>query len=43
MAEQYDKMMTRKAYLENYKKFSMFSESFDEFDDSRETVRQLID
>ena len=43
MGDQYDKLMTRKAFMEQYKKFSMFSDNLDEFDDSRETVNCLID
>lgn len=43
MADQYDKLMQRKAFMEQYRKESMFQDSLEEFDDSRETVRQLIE
>ena len=36
-------MRKREAYLEQFKKEAMFSESLDEFDDSREVVQQLVD
>jgi len=39
----YDKMRKREAYLEQFKKESMFSDNLDEFDDSREVVQQLVD
>jgi len=35
MADQYDKLMQRKAFMETYRKESMFQDSLDEFDDSR--------
>jgi tubulin gamma len=43
MGEQYDKLMQRKAFMDTYRKEKMFMDSLDEFDDSRETVRLLID
>jgi tubulin gamma len=43
MTDQYDKLMQRKAFMENYRKEAMFRDSLEEFDDSRETVRQLIE
>ena len=39
----YDKMRKREAYLEQFKKESMFSDNLDEFDESREVVQQLVD
>jgi len=35
MTDQYDKLMQRKAFMENYRKESMFRDSLEEFDDSR--------
>lgn len=35
--------MTRKAFMDQYRKYPMFSDSLDEFDESRETVRELVD
>jgi hypothetical protein len=32
MSDQYDKLMTRKAFMEQYRKFPMFSDTLDEFD-----------
>lgn len=43
MTDQYDKLMTRKAFMEQYRKEALFRDSLDEFDESRETVRQLIE
>ncbi len=43
MTDQYDKLMQRKAFMENYRKEAMFRDSLEEFDDSRENVRQLIE
>lgn len=40
---QYDKLRKRNAFLEQYKKESMFSDGLDEFDESREVVQELID
>ena len=39
---QYDRLRKRNAYLENYKKFEMFRDGFEEFDTSREIVTDLI-
>jgi len=33
----------RNAFMETYKKEAIFRDNLDEFDDSRETVRMLID
>ena len=43
MADQYDKLKQRNAFMETYKKEAIFRDNMDEFDDSRETVRMLID
>eukprot|EP00922_Rhytidocystis_sp_ex-Travisia-forbesii_P008622 GHVS01012638.1.p1 GENE.GHVS01012638.1~~GHVS01012638.1.p1 ORF type:complete len:508 (+),score=92.18 GHVS01012638.1:128-1525(+) len=40
---QYDRLMKRQAFLENYKKESMFSDGLEEFDDSKEVTQSLID
>ena len=39
---QYQKMRTRNAYLEQYKKESPFSEGLGEFDEAKEVVMGLI-
>ncbi len=39
--KQYDKLRSRNAFLENYRQESMFSDSLDEFDHSREIVQSL--
>ncbi|CAO3631755.1 unnamed protein product [Mucor hiemalis] len=41
--DQYDKLRKRNAFLEQYRKFSMFSDDLGEFDDSRNVVQELID
>ncbi|KAI8327456.1 tubulin gamma chain, partial [Blakeslea trispora] len=41
--DQYDKLRKRNAFLEQYRKFSMFSDDLGEFDDSRHVVQELID
>ena len=41
--EQYDKLRKRNAFLEQYRKYSMFGDDLDEFDDSRNVVQELID
>ena len=38
----YDKLMKREAFLEQFKKESLFSDSLEEFQDSREVVQQLV-
>lgn len=40
---QYNKLISRQAFLDNYKKESMFSDNLEEFEDSAETLRRLID
>jgi tubulin gamma len=41
--KQFDKLRSRNAFLENYRQESMFADSMDEFDDSRESVIQLAE
>lgn len=43
MTDQYDKLKQRNAFMDQYRKEPMFRDSLDEFDDSRETVRMLIE
>jgi tubulin gamma len=38
----YDKLMRRKAFLDQYEKYDMFRENFTEFDDSKEVLESLI-
>ncbi|XP_032868280.1 tubulin gamma-1 chain-like [Amblyraja radiata] len=42
-SRQYDKLRKREAFLEQFRKEDIFKESFDELDNSREIVQQLID
>jgi len=39
----FDKMYKQKASLHQYKPYKLFADSFEEFEDSREVVQQLID
>jgi tubulin gamma len=41
--DQYDKLRKRNAFLEQYRKYAMFADDLDEFDDSRNVVQELID
>jgi len=41
--KQHDMLRKRNAFLENYKKFPMFSDNLDEFDNSKEVTTALID
>jgi tubulin gamma len=43
LLSQYDRIRKRNAFLDNYQKEPMFSDSLDEFDHSRETVQNLVD
>jgi tubulin gamma len=43
MLNQYDRIKSRNAFLDNYRREAMFEESLDEFDDSREVVQSLIE
>ncbi|XP_059138536.1 tubulin gamma-1 chain [Physella acuta] len=40
---QYDKLRNRKAFIEQFMKEAIFKDSLDEFDNSRESLQQLID
>ncbi len=40
---QFDRLMRRRAFLDNYEKHPMFAEDLSEFDDSREVVEQLAE
>jgi len=40
---QYDKLRKREAFLDPFKKEDIFKENLDEFDDSRESLQQLVD
>lgn len=39
---QYDKLMRRKAFLDQYEKYDIFQENFAEFQESKEMVESLI-
>jgi tubulin gamma len=39
---QYDKLRNKGAFLDGYKREAMFSDSLEEFDDSREVADELI-
>uniref|UniRef100_A0A6Q2YKY3 Tubulin gamma chain n=1 Tax=Esox lucius TaxID=8010 RepID=A0A6Q2YKY3_ESOLU len=41
--KQYDKLRKREAFLEQFRKEDIFKDNFDELDNSREVVQQLID
>jgi tubulin gamma len=43
LLQQYDTIRKRNAFMDVYKREPMFADSLDEFDDSRETVQQLVD
>jgi tubulin gamma len=40
---QYDRIRSRNAFLDNYRKEPMFQDTLDEFDHARETVQTLVD
>lgn len=40
---QYDKLRKREAFMDQFKKESIFKDNLDEFDDSREVLQQLVD
>jgi len=41
---QFDKLRQRGAFIENYRDYgTMFTDNFDEFDDSKEIVTKLIE
>jgi hypothetical protein len=41
--QQYDKLRKREAFLEQFRKESMFKDSLEELDHSREVVQELVD
>lgn len=40
---QFDKLRKREAFLDQFKKESIFKDNLDEFDHSREVIQQLVD
>ncbi|XP_052813009.1 tubulin gamma-1 chain [Mya arenaria] len=40
---QYDKLRKREAFMDQFKKENIFKDNLDEFDDSRESLQQLVD
>jgi tubulin gamma len=43
LLKQYDRIRSRNAFLDNYRREPMFADSLDEFDHARETVQNLVD
>jgi tubulin gamma len=43
LLHQYDRIRSRNAFLDNYRKEPMFADSLDEFDNARETLQSLVD
>jgi tubulin gamma len=43
LLHQYDRIRSRNAFLDNYRKEPMFADSLDEFDRARDTVQTLVD
>lgn len=43
LLHQYDRIRSRNAFLDNYRREPMFADSLDEFDHARETVQHLVD
>ena len=43
LVQQYDTIRSRNAFLDQYRREPMFSDSLDEFDHARETVQNLVD
>lgn len=41
--QQFDKLRKREAFMDQFKKESMFKDGLDEFDNSREVIQQLVD
>merc|ERR1719458_85024 len=39
----YDKLRTREAFIDQFRKYPMFQDNLDELDDSREVVQQLVE
>jgi len=43
IAQQFDKLRKKEAFLDNYRKVEMFADDLTEFDESRETLQELIE
>jgi tubulin gamma len=43
LLKQYDRIKSRNAFLDNYRREAVFQDSLDEFDESREVVQNLVD
>ena len=43
LLKQYDKIKSRNAFLDNYRREAVFQHSLDEFDHSREVVQNLVE
>jgi tubulin gamma len=43
LLKQYDRIRSRNAFLDNYRREPMFEDNLDEFDHARETVQNLVD
>jgi len=43
MVDQFDRLMKRKAFLDQYKKEKWFADGLGEFDEARQTIQELID
>ena len=43
LLHQYDRIRSRNAFLDNYRREPMFQDSLDELDHARETVQNLVD
>mgnify|MGYP000639855273 CR=1 FL=1 len=41
--QQYDKLRKREAFMDQFKKENIFKDNLDEFDESRESLQQLVD
>ena len=41
--KQYDKLRKREAFIDQFRKEAMFSDNLDEFDNSRESLQNLVD
>ena len=43
IAQQYDKLRKRDAFLDNYRKLPIFADDLSEFDESRDVLHELIE
>lgn len=43
MLDQYDRLWSKKAFLDQYKKEDIFANGFEEFEDSRRVVQEMSD